>query len=85
MKIIGAKVKEQGVTFGIIQVKPHVLTNSAQRANIQKYGLSLFGNIPIILAGSNGRSIKYFGRRDIVNFLSNINALRVPWKEYTTY
>ena len=78
MKIIGAKVKEQGVTFGIIQVKPYVLNNRVERTNIQRFATSLFGNIPIILAGADSSKIKYFGRRDIVSFLSNINSQSIP-------
>lgn len=85
MKIIGARIKEQGVTFGIIRVKSSVLNNSVQRENVQRYAINLFGNIPIILADAGGRRIKYFGRKDIINFLSKIDGARIPWKEYTTY
>jgi hypothetical protein len=34
MQFEGAKVIEQGVTFGIIIVKPHVLQNTAEQVNI---------------------------------------------------
>lgn len=84
MKIDGALVKEQGVTFGIIVVKSHVLHNKSEQDNMRRFGMRLFGNMPIILMTQDSRGIPtYQGRRDIVNFLSKINPSRIPFKRYT--
>ncbi|MEA4915073.1 MAG: hypothetical protein VB061_10925 [Christensenella sp.] len=84
MQIDGAKIREQGVTFGIIVVKPSVISNTTQSSEMQAFGRKLFGTIPIILAAqdSSGR-FTYYGRTDIVKFLSNVSPSRIPWQTYT--
>ena len=82
MEFDGAKIREQGVTFAIVVVKSHVLT-SPTKEQIRASFIPYFGNVPIILMSQNSRGIpKYDGRRDIVNFLANINPARIPWKHY---
>ncbi|MCM1494532.1 MAG: hypothetical protein NC089_01875 [Bacteroides sp.] len=84
MSFDGAKIREQGVTFAIVVVKPYVLT-SPSKENVRRGFIPFFGNIPIILMAQNSRGIPtYDGRRDIVHFLANINPSRIPWKHYTT-
>lgn len=83
MKIDGAIIKEQGVTFAIAVVKPYVL-NASNREEIRNSFRSIFGNVPIILAAQDSRGIfTYQGRRDIVNFLANVHPSRIPWKTYS--
>lgn len=83
MTIDGAKITEQGVTFAIAVVKPHVL-NSPDREQIRNSFISIFGNVPIILMAQNSRGVPtYHGRQDIVKFLANINPSRIPFKRYT--
>lgn len=80
----GAIIKEQGVTFAIAVVKPYVL-NSPSREDIRASFVPIFGNIPIILMAQNSHGTPtYNGRRDIVQFLANINPARIPWKHFTT-
>ncbi len=84
MQIEGALVKEQGVTFGIIVVKSHILNSPTQRDEVQRSGSSVFPGVPIILMAQDSRGIpKYYGRKDIVNFLSKVHPSRIPWKRYT--
>ncbi len=84
MRFQGAKIKEQGVTFGIISVKPEVLHNEAQAASIQRFGVSVWGMIPIVLMAQNSRGIPtYYGRKDIVGFLSHVPFHAIPWREYS--
>lgn len=86
MRIQGACLKEQGVTFGILVVKPHVLQSPSERSSMQSLGVQLFGMIPIILMAQNSRGIPtYWGRSDIVRFLSRVPLFRIPWKEYTVH
>ena len=84
MKFQGALIKEQGVTFGIVIVRPHVLNNSAERERMQQFGTKIFGLVTIILMAQNSRGVPtYYGRHDIVNFLSKVHISRIPWREYT--
>lgn len=83
MSFDGALIKEQGVTFAIVVVKPYVLT-SPEKESIRQSFIHFFGNIPIILMAQNSRGIPtYDGRKDIVRFLANIHPSRIPWKHYT--
>ena len=87
MSIDGAIVKEQGITFGILLVKRHVIHNesTAQEArdNFQST-LAEFSDIPLVLAAQGSRgAFEYWGRPDIVDFLASIDPRRIPWKRYT--
>lgn len=82
MEFDGAKISEQGIIFAIVVVKPYVLTSSSKE-DIRASFIPFFGNIPIVLMAQNSRGIPtYDGRRDIVQFLANINPVRIPWKHY---
>ena len=84
MKFQGSLVKEQGVTFAIAIVKPHVLNNSLEANKVASSFAPLFGFVPIVLMAQDHRGIpKWYGRRDIVNFLKNKPLSSIPWKEYT--
>jgi hypothetical protein len=84
MQFEGALVKEQGVTFGILIVKPHVLNVPADRDQMVGFGRSVWGAVPIVLMKQDGRTVPtYWGRPDIVRFLANIHPGRIPWKRYT--
>ncbi len=84
MEFEGAKVTEQGVTFGIVIVKAHVLRSTVEQAKARRLGTQAFGPVPIILMAQDGRGTPtYQGRRDIVTFLSRIAFQRIPWKKYT--
>ena len=84
MRFQGALVREQGVTFGIVVVKPHVLHNPLQAETLQRFGRQAFGPVPIILMAQDSRGIPtYSGRSDIVRFLANIPMSVIPWKQYS--
>ena len=87
MQINGAIIKEQGVTFGIIVVKQHVISSDSSareaRDNFQSL-LPEFSVIPLILAAQDSRGrFSYWGKPDIVDFLASIDSSRIPWKRYT--
>jgi hypothetical protein len=80
----GAKITEQGVTFGIVIVQPHVLHNSQEQIGARALGIQAFGSIPIILMAQDSRGVPtYQGRPDIVRFLSNVFVEQIPWQRYT--
>jgi hypothetical protein len=87
MQIDGAIVREQGVTFGIVVVQPHVTSSPSQAARIREAYQSQvrdFAEIPLILASQDSRGrFEYQGKHDIVEFLASIDASRIPWKRYT--
>ena len=84
MRFTGSVVKEQGVTFGIVVVKPYVLQSPSERERMQIFGRRAFGLIPIILMAQNARGIPtYYGRKDIVNFLAKVPTRQLPLQEYT--
>lgn len=83
MKFDGALITEQGVTFAIAVVKPSAITSSNREAIRNSY-IPVFGNVPIILAAQTSTGqLKYNGRKDIVDFLSNLHPSQIPWKTYT--
>lgn len=84
MQFEGAKVTEQGITFGILIVRPYVLQNAMEQATVRRFGASVFGSIPIVLMSQDSQGIPtYHGRPDIVRFLSSIHPGRIPWRKYT--
>lgn len=85
MQFQGAVIKEQGVSFAVVIVKPHVLNNHAEANQlIGSYQQTVFGGIPVILMAQDSRGIPtYYGRRDIADFMSRVPLHAIPWKEYT--
>lgn len=84
MKLQGAIVKEQGVTFAIVIVKPSAMQTSHDSEKTREALRELFPDLPIVLASQDSRgSFVYQGRNDLVKFLASIVPSRIPWKEYT--
>ena len=80
----GALIKEQGVTFAIVVVKPSVLNSSSKIKEARESFGHFFPNVPIVLMAQNSNGIpRYQGRTDIVKFLANVHPSRIPWKRYT--
>lgn len=84
MKIQGAIIKEQGITFGIIIVKKYVVESLTKSNKTINDFSGFFDNIPLILMTQDafGTPI-YRGRKDIVNFISSLHISQIPWREYT--
>lgn len=84
MQFDGAVIREQGVTFAIVVVKPHVL-NGIHEANraISSFAPA-FPGMPVVLMAQDSRGRPtYYGRRDITNFLSRVSPSRIRWNRYT--
>jgi len=82
VRINAALVREQGVSFTVVQVKQTAM-QPANREQTRRGLASFFPGVPIVLMSEDysGRPI-YSGRPDIVRWLSNIFAEQLPWKEY---
>ena len=77
----GAVIREQGLTFGVVSVKPGVIANVSKRDAAVRSAARAFGGIPtILLATSSGR---YYGRPDLVRFMARVPLRAIPWKRYT--
>src|SRR4051812_22385423 len=74
MQFEGAVINEQGVTFAIVIVNPHVLNNQTEAEGlIASFQRQAFGGVPVVLMAQNGSGTpQYYGRRDIVNFLARV-------------
>lgn len=84
MNFEGALIKEQGVTFGLIVVKPHVLHDVAAQQSMQQFGRQVWHNAPIVLMAQDhsGRPT-YFGRNDLVQFLAKLDIRQIPMRRWT--
>ncbi len=83
MQVTGAVIREQGVTFAVVVVQPHVVANATE-ANAMISGLVPVFRAPVVLMAQDGSGRPtYFGRRDLAGFLSNVPLRAVPWKKYS--
>lgn len=83
MTIDGAIIREQGMAFGIMVVKPWILTNPTRRSEVVTQASRIFGGIPTVLMAQQNGGARYFGRRDIVQFMRTVPLAAVPWKRYS--
>jgi hypothetical protein len=79
----GAIIREQGVTFGVLVVKQHALNDMSRRDSLVSEASRAFGGIPTVLMAqdASGRA-RYYGRRDLVDFMAKVPLSAVPWKRY---
>lgn len=83
MRVQGAVIREQGQTFAVVIVKPHVVQNSGLAADAISSFAPVFG-VPVVLMAQDGRGRPtYYGRKDIAQFMSSVSLRAIPWREYT--
>jgi hypothetical protein len=81
MSFDAAFVREQGVDFVVVAVKNHVLGNESSRQQAAVTFGASFPGVPIVLMGQDARGRPTFwGRRDLVHFLSEVPVTRLPWR-----
>ena len=74
---------EQGQSFAIVIVKPHIVQNRSAAADAVRSFAPVFG-VPVVLMAQDGRGRPtYYGRPDIARFLSSVPLRNIPWREYT--
>ncbi len=84
VKVQGAAIKEQGVTFAIVVVKRNILNSQTQCQQAAHSFQPLFPGMPIVLMAQDLRGTpSYWGRKDIADFLANVHPSRIPLKQYT--
>jgi hypothetical protein len=83
MRVQGAIIREQGQTFAVVIVKPHVVQDRTEAADAIQSFTPVFG-VPVVLMAQDGRGCPtFYGRQDIARFLSRVPLSAIPWREYT--
>lgn len=83
MRVQGAVIREQGQTFAVVVVKPHVVQNRSEAADAIRGFMPVFG-VPVVLMAQDGRGRPtFYGRPDIARFMSSVPLHAIPWREYT--
>ncbi|HET7486545.1 MAG TPA: hypothetical protein VFJ85_01355 [Acidimicrobiales bacterium] len=78
-----ALVKEQGVTFAVVAVRPGVLEQPTRREQARARFSMGFGGVPVVLMEQDGSGRpRYSGRHDLVDFLANVFIEQLPWGKY---
>jgi hypothetical protein len=84
MRLQGAVIKEQGVTFAVVIVKKHVIDSRDGAEKAIAAFQPVFPGIPVVLMAQDYKGVPtYFGRKDMSGFLASIPMEAIPWKEYT--
>jgi len=86
MRIQGAVIIEQGVTFAIVVVNQSVTNYTSRIIRTRQQLQYYFPRMPIILMSQdNNGNPHYYGRKDIVEFLKTVRLDQIPWKTYNIY
>lgn len=84
MSFDAAIVKEQGVTFAVVAVKPHAANSNHARVRTAGAAQARFPGIPVVLMVQDARGIPtYWGRGDIVRFLAQVPVGALPWRHFS--
>ncbi len=84
MTFEGALIEEQGVQFGVVSVKQHVVNNRTEAQRVIRAFGPVFPRVPVVLVSVDSRgSSQWIGRQDIVNYMANVPLAAIPWAKYT--
>ena len=82
MRVRGAVIREQGQTFAVVAVKPHVVQNCVAATDAIRSFAPVFG-VPVVLMAQDGCGRPtYYGRPDIARFMARVPLRMIPWREY---
>lgn len=84
MELKGALVKISENTFGIVEVKNAILKDDTIATSFIKKCSIVFPRVPIVLVAYNelGKPV-YYGKKQIIQLLTNIHPRQIPWKIYS--
>jgi len=84
MTFEGALVEEQGVQFGVVSVKQHVVNNRTEAQRVIRAFGPVFPGVPVVLVSVDSQGdAQWIGRRDIVDYMASVPLDAIPWAEYT--
>ncbi len=82
MRIQVAVIREQGQTFAVVVVKPHVIQSRSASAEAIHSFTPVF-RMPVILMAQDSRGRPtYYGRPDIAKFMASVPLEAISWSEY---
>lgn len=81
MRITIAPISEQGINFSVVLMKPNFQLTSGNMASLNSELPNDFPR-PIVVARESRSGLEFYGRTDIVNFLSNLDPSQIPWLSY---
>ena len=73
-----ALVREQAVEFAVVCVRDNVVDFPGERDDVVRWWSLHLGRPAVLMGAQRHRT---YGRRDIVDFLSNIEPSRLPWRQ----
>ena len=77
-KVQFARLREGGITFGVVVVKDQVIDQRSDADDAVRYWSRQLACPTILLGGARH---KLYGRPDIVRFMRNVSVNRIPWRE----
>lgn len=79
-----ALVREHGVRFAVVVVRPSVMSGLKRERDEAVRAFSAEFGVPAVLMVQNSRGIPtYYGRPDLLGLLSTICVDQLPWQEFT--
>ena len=84
VEFTGAVIIEQNITFAVVIVKRSYLSDKNAADGLIDSLQPSFGGIPVVLmAQDENGTPKYYGRKDIAQFLMTVPVENIPWKKYS--
>jgi hypothetical protein len=84
MQCYGAVVRDHGINFAVVIVKPGVLRTAQEAVKAQVAFAPAFRGMPVVLMAQDEKGVPSFhGRQDLVGFLRDVNLDYLKWKVYT--
>jgi hypothetical protein len=85
MQVDAAVIKEQGLTFAVVVVKPSAIARPDRDALVKQYG-AIWDGVPVVLFAQDSRGGgRFYGRSDLVRFLKDTPVSALPWKRWTVH
>lgn len=79
VRIRAAVIEEQGIAFAVVYVSGPVLEDAAAAVRAQARYARFF-LLPVVLMTDDAKGPRWFGREDIVRFLSAYAFEDIPWE-----
>lgn len=84
MQCYGAVIRDHGVNFAVVIVKPGVLRTPQEAVKAQVAFAPAFRGMPVVLMAQDEKGVPSFhGRQDLVGFLRDVNLDYLKWRVYT--
>jgi len=82
VQVDAALIRERGVTFAVVVVRPTVMSDGSRDRVIEQFRPA-WGGVPVVLMAQDGRGVPtFYGRPDLVRFLKDTPVVAMPWKRW---